>query len=61
MFDGEDEGDEHQPPVLLVQVDQDVHVLLGHQFVGGADVVVLQHRPVVVENGHLRPEDGRKL
>lgn len=49
------------PPVLLVQVNQDVHVLLGHQPVGGADVMILQHWPVVVQYGHLRPDTQTTL
>lgn len=49
------------PPVLLVQVNQDVHVLLGHQPVGGTDVMILQHWPVIVQNGHLRPDTQTTL
>lgn len=45
----------HVPPVLLVEVDQNVHVLLSHQPVGGAHVMVLQHWAVIVEDGHLGP------
>lgn len=44
------------PPVVLVEVDQDVGVLLRHQPVGGAHVVVLQDRAIVVQDGHLRPD-----
>lgn len=50
-----------KPPVFFVQVDQDVHILLGHQLVGGADVMVLQHRPVIVQDGDLRPDGWIKL
>ena len=48
------------PPVVLGQVGQDVHLLvLLQQAVRRADVVVLQHRPVVVQDGRVRPAGTR--
>ena len=48
------------PPVVLGEVGQDVHLLvLLQQAVRRADVVVLQHRPVVVQDGRVRPAGTR--
>lgn len=49
-------GSKGKPPVIFVQVDQDIHVFFSHQPVGSADMIVLQHWPVIVQNGHFRPD-----
>lgn len=42
------------PPVILREVEEDVHlVVLLQQAVGSADVVVLQHSAVIVQDGRV--------
>ena len=43
--------------LVLGEVDKDVHLVVLHHAEDGTDVVVLQHRAVVVEDGAVRPED----
>jgi len=43
--------------LVLGEVDEDVHLVVLHHAEDGADVVVLQHRAVVVEDGAVRPGD----
>lgn len=41
--------------LILGQINEDVHLVLLHHAEDGADVVVLQHRAVVVQDGAVRP------
>ncbi len=49
------------PPVILREVDQDVHLIFLHESVGCAHVVVFQNRAIVVQDGHFwSVQDQRK-
>lgn len=41
------------PPVIFREVDQDVHLILLHESVGCAHMVVFQNRAIVVQDGHF--------
>jgi hypothetical protein len=48
--------DDHFPqslPLLLVEVDEDVVVLVLQQFEGDGQVMILKHRLVIVHQGKL--------